>query len=117
MSLTPAYLERESVTWCYGDKYIEREIKRVIEIFKINRKYREFVESLGVEMVDDYSEYKPCSKIEIAIIVDDENNGIKHLPWVVMGVAVDNYDDYMTNMIMTYDTEVDRTIPLSLIHI
>ena len=93
----------------------ERERKRIIEIFKINRKYREFVDRLGVEMVDDYSEYKPCSEIEITIIIDDENTGIKHLSWVVMGVAVDNYaddrNDLITYMIMTDNTEVDRTIP------
>ena len=40
--MTPAYLERESVAWCYGEKYIKRESverygesNRVIEIFKI----------------------------------------------------------------------------------
>ena len=68
-------------------------------------------------MVDDYSKYKPCSKIEITIIVDDENNEYNYLPWVVMDVVVDNYNDYMTNMIMTYNTEVDRTIPVSYTHL
>ena len=48
-----------------GNILRERERKRVIEIFKINRKYREFVERLGVEMMDDYSEYLPYSKSEI----------------------------------------------------
>ena len=109
--VTPAYLERESVTWCYGEKYIERENKRVIEIFKVNRKYRELVERLGVEMVNNYNEYLPCSKIEIVITVDGDNNDNNYLPWVVKGVVVENYDDYMTNMIMTDNTEVDRTIP------
>ena len=103
---------------------ILRERERVIEIFKINRKYREFVERLGVERVDNYSEYLPCSEIEITIIVDGDNNDNNYLPREVMGVVVDNYDDCMTNMIMTDNTEVDRTIPnrdmvydLSLIHI
>ena len=111
--VTPAYLERESIAWCYGEKYIERERERerVIKIFKVNRKYREFVERLGVEMVDDYSKYKPYSDIEIVITVDGDNNEYNYLPWVVTGVAVDNYNDYMTYMIITDNTEVDRTIP------
>ena len=57
--VSPAYLERESVTWCYGEKYIKRESverycerygenKRIIEIFKVNRKYRELVERLSL---------------------------------------------------------------------
>ena len=111
--MTPAYLERECVVWCYGKKYIKRESverycerygerKNVIEIFKVNRKYRELVERLGVEMVDDYSKYLPCSKIEITIIIDDESNDNNHLPWEVTGVVVENYDDdYMTNKIIT----------------
>ena len=37
----------------------QRERKRVTEIFKKNRRYREFVERLGVRMVDDYREYLP----------------------------------------------------------
>ena len=32
----------------------ERERKREIEIFKVDRNYREFVEKLGVEMVYNY---------------------------------------------------------------
>ena len=68
-------------------------------------------------MVDDYNEYLPCGKIEIVITVDGVNNDNNYLPWEVTGVVVenydDNYDDYMTNKIITYNTEVD----LSLIHI
>ena len=30
-------------------------------------------------MVDENNEYLPYSKIEIKIIIDDDNNGIKHL--------------------------------------
>ena len=28
--VSPAYFERESVAWCYGEKYIERERNRDI---------------------------------------------------------------------------------------
>ena len=62
--VTPACLERESVIWCYEEKCIKRESverygerKKVIEIFNVNRKYRELVERLGIEMVYDYDEY------------------------------------------------------------
>ena len=52
---------------------------------------------------------------EIAIIVDGDNNDNNYLPWEVMGVVVDNHDDdsndLITYMIMTDNTEVDRTIP------
>ena len=34
-------------------------------------------------MVDNYSEYLPCSEIEIAIIVYDDNNDNNYLPWEV----------------------------------
>ena len=111
---TPAYLERESVTWCYGEKYIKRESverycekKKVIKFFKVNRKYRELVERLGIETVDENNEYLPCSNSKIEIIIDEENNGIKYLP------VVENYDDNykMNNKIITYDlTDIDRTL-------
>ena len=75
-------MERESVTWCYGEKYIKRESverygerKKVIEIFKVNRKYRELVERLGVDTVDENNEYLPCSNSKIEITINDENNG------------------------------------------
>ena len=64
-------------------------------------------------MMYNYNEYLPCSKIEIVITVDDENNDNNYLPWEVTGVVVENYDDnyYMTNKIITYDlTDVDGTI-------
>ena len=92
--------------------YKRQESKRVIEIFKVNRKYRELVERLGVERVDENNEYLPWSKSKIKIIIDDDNNGIKHLPWGVTGVVVENDDDnYGNNKIITYDlTDVDGTI-------
>ena len=87
--------------------------KREIEIFKVKRNYREFVERLGVEMVDNNNEYVPCIKAEMAAIVDDDNNDNNYLPCEVKGVAVDNDEnnDFITYLIVTNYTEGDRTIP------
>ena len=65
-------------------------------------------------MVDNYSEYVPCIKAEIAAIVDDDNNDNKYLPCEVKGVVVDYYDDdsndFITYLIRTDNTKGDRTI-------
>ena len=60
--MSPAYIERECVTWCY----CEREI----EVFKVNRNYGEFVERLIGERSNNNNEYIPCIKAEIAAILD-----------------------------------------------
>ena len=106
--------ERESVIWCYGEKYIKRESierycekKKEIKFFKVNRKYRELVERLGIDMVYENNEYLPYSNNEIEITINDENKGIKYLP------VVENYDDNykMNNQSITYDiTEIDGTL-------
>ena len=86
--------ERESVIWCYGETNIKKESieryserKKVIEIFTVNRKYRELVERLGIDMVYENNEYLPYSNNDIEITINDENNGIKYLP------VVENYDN------------------------
>ena len=83
--VTPAYLQRESVTWCYGEKYVKRESierycesKKVTDIFTVNRKYRELVERLGVDTVEEDNEYLPCSNNKIETIIGDDNNGTKY---------------------------------------
>ena len=80
--MSPANIERENVAWCDRERYIERERccekycerKREIEIFKINRKYEEFMEKLGVEMIDNYSKYLPWVEADIAVGEDDNEN-------------------------------------------
>ena len=42
-------------------------------------------------MVNNYSEYLPYSEIEIAIIVDDDNNDNNYLPCEVKGVVAVSY--------------------------
>ena len=64
----------------------------------MNRKYEEFVERLGVEMVYDYIEILPC--IETKVVGDEV---IK--------------DDNITYLIMTNYTKGDRTIPVSYTHL
>ena len=83
--------------------------------------YSEYMPCIKAEIaaiVDDgnnNSEYLPYSEIEIAAIVDDDNSDNNYLPWEVTGVVVDSYDDdrndFMTYMIMTDNTNGDRTIP------
>ena len=67
--VSPAYIERESVAWCYSERYIERERycerKREVEIFKVNRNYEEFVERLGGERSNNNNKYLPYSETEI----------------------------------------------------
>ena len=58
---------------------------------EINRKYREFVERLGVEMVDNYSKYLPYRETEV-IGDDDESN------------------DFVTYLIVTDHTKGDLII-------
>ena len=116
-SVSPAYVE--------GEKYIEREWycerKSEIEVFKVNRNYEEFIERLDGERSNNNNEYLPYSETEIATIVDDDNNDNNYLPCEITGVVVDNYDDdsndCITYLIRTDNTNGDRTIPLSLIHI
>ena len=96
---SPAYIERESVTWCYGEGYFEserycdeRERKREIEIFKVNRNYKEFVERLGVEMIDNKSKYLPWVEADIAVGEDDNGN-----------------NDFITYRVVTNYTGGDKT--------
>ena len=58
--------------WCCCEKHCER--KREVEIFKISRKNEEFMERLGVEMVDNYSKYLPWMEADIAVVGDDNEN-------------------------------------------
>ena len=69
---SPAYIKRESVTWCYGGRDLERElcVNWEIKLYKVNRNYREFVERLGIERVDNYSEYVPCIEADIEAVDD-----------------------------------------------
>ena len=104
---TPAYLKRESVFWCYGEKCIERycESKRVIEIFKVNRNYRQLLERLVLDVVYENDEYLPDNNNELEIIIN-ENKGIKYLP--VVEYYEDNYG--INNRLMIYDTEINGTL-------
>ena len=84
---------------CIRDrKYGER--KREIEIFKMSRSYEEFMERLGVEMIDNKSKYLPGNEADIAVGEDDNGN-----------------NDFITYLVVTNYTGGDRTITLSLIHI
>ena len=92
VEVSPAYIKRESVTWCYGERYFERERygDRKIELFEVGRNYKELIEKINNERVD-YIKGLPGEVISTAVV--DENDDNKHLPYGVMGVVVDKYDD------------------------
>ena len=86
---------RESVTWCYGERYLERElcVDREIKLFKVNRNYEEFVERLDVERAGNYIEYSPCIETEVVAEVDD------------------NADESLTYLTLTENTKGEITLP------
>ena len=79
--------------------------KRVIEIFQVNRNYRQLLERLGLDVVYENDEYLPDNNKELEITVN-ENKGIQYLP------VVEYYgDNYSINRLITYDiTEIDGTL-------
>ena len=93
--VSPAYIERESVIGSYDGRHGERElcVNWEMELFRVNRNYKELVERLGVEMVYNYSEILPDVEAEVVAEVDD------------------NVDELLTYLIMTDNTKGDRTIP------
>ena len=86
---------RESVIWCYGERYLERElcVDREIKLFKVNRNYEEFVERLDVERVGNYIEHLPCSETEVVAEVDDK------------------VDELLTYLTLTENTKGEITLP------
>ena len=68
-----AWISRESVRWRYGEKYFERElyVDRKIELFEIGTRYKELVERLDIERVDNYLAYLPCLETDVAAVDDD----------------------------------------------
>ena len=69
VSYTHLDVYKRQVAWCDRERDIERESverycerKREIEIFKMSRKYEEFMEKLGGEMMYNKSKYLPCNE-------------------------------------------------------
>ena len=85
-----ANVERER--WYDSERYIERN--REVEIFKIGRNYEEFIERLGGERSENKSKYLPWIEADIAAVGDD----------------VDNNNDLVKYLMMTYYTGGDRTM-------
>ena len=90
-----AYIERESVTWCYDEGYFKRERygDRKIELFDVGRSYAELRERVNRERVNNYSEYVPWFEADVAEVGDDVIN-----------------DDFITYLVGTDNTKGDRTI-------
>ena len=86
---------RESVRWRYGERYFEREwyLDGEIELFKVGRNYKELVERLDVERVDNYLPYLPCVETDIAAVNED------------------NVDDSVTYLTLTENIKGEFTIP------
>ena len=90
-----AWVSRESVIGSYGGRYFERElcVDGEIELFKVDRNYKEFVERLGIERVENYIEILPCVEADIAAVDDDVVN-----------------DEFITYLVVTDYTKGDMTI-------
>ena len=82
-----ANVERENVIWGYDKSYCERELcdNWEIELYRICRNYKEFIERLGGDRSDKYTEYLPWVEADIAAVGDD----------------VDNNNDLITYLIIT----------------
>ena len=84
-------------------------MRREREIFKVNRGYKELVERLDIERIDDI-EYLPCDVISTA--ANDDNVDNEYLPCDENGVvADDNNDEIITYLIVTNNMKGDMTIP------
>ena len=64
-----------------------------IELFKVGRNYKELVERLGIERVENYIEILPCVEANIAAVDDDVVN-----------------DEFITYLVVTDYTKGDMTI-------
>ena len=96
--------------WCYDERYFKRELyfDRKIEMFKVNRGYKELVERLDIGGVSDIK-YLPCDVISAAN--DDKVDDIDYLPCDVTGIAADdNNDEIIIDLIVTNHTKGDLTI-------
>ena len=96
----------ENVKWDWESDYFETE--RVIEMFRLNRDYKELVGMLDIVRVDDF-EFLPCDVVSAAID-DDSVDNIKYLPGRRISVLVvaDNYDGDITYLVLAKNTDGDR---------
>ena len=82
----------EVCQWC-GDRYCDEsdyERDRRIEVFKLKRSYKELIERLELEKIDNMK-YLPC-EIKIDDYFDDTVVDDKHLPYEGIDI-VNEYDD------------------------
>ena len=101
-----AWSERDKVIWCYGERYLERElfVDEEIELFMLSRNYEELIERLEVEKINNMK-YLPC-KIEMDDYFDDTVVNDKHLPNDVIDI-VEEYKDKITYLMLTKNTDGD----------
>ena len=75
----------------YGERYLERElyVDGEIELFRLKRSYKELIEKLELEKIDDMK-YLPVV-VDIDNYFDDTVVDDKHLPYDVIDI-VNKYD-------------------------
>ena len=82
--------------WCYDERYLERElcVDREIELYQLKRNYKELIERLEVEKINNMK----CLPYEMKIDDYFDNTVVndKNLPYVVIDI-VNEYDN--TNII------------------
>ena len=94
-----AWNDRKSMKWCYDERYFDRKV----EMFKVTRGYKELVERLDIERVDNI-EYLPCEVIGAAN--DDRVDDIDYLPCDESGIAAgNNNDEIIIDLIVTNHTK------------
>ena len=81
----------------YDGRHGERERygDRKIELFKVDRNYKELVERLGAERSDNYSKYLPWVEADIAAVGDD---------------VMDDNEELLHYLIMTDNTKGNMTV-------
>ena len=94
--------DRKSMKWCYDKRYFDRKI----ETFKVSRRYKELIERLDIERVNNI-EYLPCEIVSGA----NDDNDIDYLPCDETGTGADNNnDEIIIDPIVTNYTKNDLTI-------
>ena len=75
IAVPSACSDRERVKWGERELYGDGEIK----LFEISRNYKELVERLDIERVDNYIEILPCVETDAAAVDDNVDDNITYL--------------------------------------
>ena len=103
-----AWNDREKVKWCYDERYFEREGE--IVLFEVSMSYKELMERVKSERVNDYIEFLPYDVVSAA----RGDNNVDNISVYKMGLlVVDDYynEEIIKDLIVTDNTKGELTIP------